>query len=164
MWSKEGYPKRRQFLLQTSWPRRPTKQRSHLYCCSPPAGMGSWAQERWLNWTAGDDIWVLDRCPFVRGSSLHCRGAEPSYGALVLQTAADLAQSCLAGPRLPKGSSSQQLPSHGWGSVAAHPNKSGGCVTLACPHGEDWMWIIPSSALHRCSAQSSSSRLVTFGL
>lgn len=26
------------------------------------------------------------------------------------------------------------------------------------------MWIIPSSALHRCSALSSSSRLVTFGL
>lgn len=65
-----------------------------------------------------------------------------------------------------QGSSTQHLPRHGWGSVTAHPDKSPrSCETLGCGAGcLSWMWIIPSSASHRCSAPSSSSRLVTFGL
>lgn len=75
--------------------------------------MGSWAQEWWLNWTAGDDIWVLDKCPLARGSSLYCKRTEPSYGALVR----DSARLCLELPgraRAPPGQQQQPGTAQPW--------------------------------------------------
>lgn len=55
-------------------------------------------------------------------------------------------------------------------------NNQGGSVRLGCSptvllrsrlarlHVEDRMWITPSSAFHKCSAPSASSRLATCGL